>query len=80
MLSKRKPKSYDNVKIPEYLKVKSTKELLAMKLPYSHTDNHDEQEQIRAELTKREHVPNKAESKRNRTFSKKHGCAKSKNR
>jgi hypothetical protein len=82
LISKRKPKDYSNVEVPKKIKDKSTKELLSilsgMRMNSYHS--YEYEQQVRAELSTREHVPNKAESKRNRTIAKKHGGSKSKSR
>lgn len=84
-LSKRKVTNYEMVEVPEHVKELDTKKLLNI-LDYCRKgawvcvpDNIDEMH-IRAELSTREHVTSKKESKKKRVIAKKHGGSKSKNR
>ncbi len=85
LIKKRKPIDYSDVEIPKQVKEMSTKELLKY-LNFFRTKSFDyiiddlEETHLRAELSTREHIPNKNEAKRNRSIAKKHGGSKSKSR
>lgn len=84
-LSKRKMDNYDCVEVPTHVSKLSTKELLnyldyCRKSVWRYIPNNIDEMHLRAELSRREHVPNKIEAKKKRIIAKKHGSSKSKNR
>ena len=88
LLRKRKPVDYSKVEVPKVVKSLTTEQLLKRLDSYrKHTYCYDynqtpltEELHIKAELSTREHIPNKKEKKANRTIAKKHGGSKSKSR
>jgi len=84
-LSKRSVTNYENVEVSEEVKSLSTKELLNYlrlinRSAWDCIPDYIDEMYIRAELSTREHVPNKIEKKQKRNIVKKHGGSKSKNR
>lgn len=84
-VSKRSITNYEGVEVPEKVKSLSTKELLNY-LRWINVSNWDnvpdymDELHVRAELSTREHVPNRIERKKERAIAKIHGGSKSKSR